>query len=60
MANSSKMILTHDKYINKIHNLQNHSLKSKEKNTGESHDQPVSSQLNPTIENRHGLLPQIY
>ena len=61
MANLSKMILTHNKYTKKTNNLQNHSLKSKEKkNTGESHDQPVSSQLNPTIENRHGLLLQIY
>jgi hypothetical protein len=33
-----KKILTHDKYTKKTHGLQNHSLKSKEKNTGESHD----------------------
>lgn len=47
---TNKKILTHNKYTNKIYNQQDHSLKSKEKNTGESHDQPVSSQLNLTIE----------
>jgi len=46
---TNKKILTHDKYTKKIHNPQNYSLKSKEKNTGELRSQPVSSQLNPTI-----------